>query len=42
MIKLPLMPYASSGTKCYQTILSYLRNFVDIVIVITLNTSTNI
>jgi hypothetical protein len=41
-IKLPLMHYGSYATKCYQTVVCYLRNFVDILILITLNIRTKI
>jgi hypothetical protein len=37
VIKLPLMHYASCATICYQKVLCYLQNFVDIVILITLD-----
>jgi hypothetical protein len=40
--KLPLMPYTSLATKCNQTAPCYLPNFVDIVILITLNVGTTI
>jgi hypothetical protein len=41
VMKLPLMHYASCATKSYQTVLCYLQNFVD-VILITLNIRTKI
>ena len=37
-----MMPYASLATKCNQTAPCYLPNFVDIVILITLNIGTTI
>ena len=40
--KLPLMPYESCATKCYQTVLCYLPNFTNIAILITLNIGTKI
>jgi len=38
--KMTLMPYAFCATKCNQRVLGYLPNFVDIVVLITLNVRT--
>ena len=37
VMKLPPIPYASCATKCYQTVLWYPPNFLDIVVIIVLN-----
>jgi len=42
VMTLSLMPYAPCVTKCYNIVLYYLPNFVDIVILITLNITTKI
>ena len=42
VMKLPLMPYVSCATKCYQTVLCYLPNYTNIMILITLNIGTKI
>jgi len=42
VMTLSLMPYVPYATKCYNTVLYYLPNFVDIVILITLNITTKI
>jgi hypothetical protein len=42
VMKLPLTRYAFYATKCYKSVLCYLPNFVDIVILITLNVRTMI
>jgi hypothetical protein len=39
-MKLPMMPYVSCATKCYQTVLHYLPSVIVIMILITLNIRT--